>query len=115
MILGDYDNPNLPRNTLDVVVIMDTYHEMEDYMEILGHVHNALKPGGRIVIVEKLKSRIKGKSREAQVDAHSLSMRYVRTELDKAGFKLVFGDNNMGNWENDPDKVIWMLIARKKE
>lgn len=115
VILGDYDNPNLPRNTLDVVVIMDTYHEMEDYMEILGHVHNALKPGGRIVIVEKLKSRIKGKSREAQVDAHSLSMRYVRTELDKAGFKLVFGDNNMGNWENDPDKVIWMLIARKKE
>lgn len=114
VILGDYDNPKLPINALDVVIIMDTYHEMNDYMTILDHVHKSLKSGGRIVIVEKLKSRIKGKSREAQTDAHSLGMKYVRQELNKAGFKEVYHNNDLGDWENDEDKLIWMLMAEKE-
>lgn len=113
VILGDYDNPKLPENTLDVVVIMDTYHEMTDYMTILNHAKNALKPGGRIVIIEKLKSRIKGKTRDEQTNAHSLGMRYVKQELKAVGFKLKYENDDMGDWENDPDKVIWMLVATK--
>ena len=114
VIHGDYDNPKLPINALDVVIIMDTYHEMDDYMKILGHVHRSLKSGGRIVIIEKLKSKIKGKSREAQTDAHSLGMKYVRRELTKAGFKEVYDNDDLGDWEHDTDKVIWMLIAEKE-
>ena len=52
-ILGEYDDPKLPENALDVVVIMDTYHEMKDYMTILEHVKSSLKPSGRILIIEK--------------------------------------------------------------
>ena len=114
VILGDYDNPKLPKNKLDVVIIMDTYHEMTDYMTILEHVNKALKPGGTIVIIEKLKTRIKGKSRSAQTDAHSLSTKYVKQELRKAGFKLTYENNDLGDWENDEDKVIWMLVAIKE-
>jgi len=114
VILGDYDNPKLPTNTLDVVIIMDTYHEMEDYMTILDHVHKALKPGGRIVIVEKLKTRIKGKSRDQQTAAHSLSLKYVKKELMKAGFEVGYQNKDMGDWENDVDKVIWMVVGTKK-
>ena len=114
VIHGDYDNPKLPIDVLDVVIIMDTYHEMDDYMKILGHVRRSLKSGGKIVIVEKLKTRIKGKSREAQTDAHSLGMKYVRKELARAGFKEVYNNEDLGDWENDEDKVIWMLIAEKE-
>lgn len=114
VILGFYDNPRLPTKALDVVIIMDTYHEMDDYMKILDHVHKSLKPGGLIVILEKLKTRIKGKSREAQTDAHSIGMKYVRSELIKAGFEEVYHTSDLGNWENDEDKVIWMLIAEKE-
>jgi len=113
VVLGDYNNPKLPMETLDAVVIMDTYHEMEDYMTILKHVKVALKSGGRIVIIEKLKSRIKGKSRDIQTDAHSLGSKYVKRELKKVGFKLTYENNDMGDWENDSDKVIWMLVAKK--
>lgn len=113
VILGDYDNPKLPENTLDVVVIMDTYHEITEYMTVLQHAKNALKPGGRIVIIEKLKSRIKGKTRNEQTNAHSLGMRYVKRELKEIGFKLKYEKNDLGDWENDPDKVIWMLVATK--
>ena len=94
---------------------MDTYHEMSDYMSILDHVKKALKPDGLIVIIEKLKSRIIGKSRNEQTDAHSLSTKYVKEELQEAGFILRYENNNLGNWENDPDKVIWMLIAKKEK
>ncbi|WP_461303194.1 class I SAM-dependent methyltransferase [Aureisphaera sp.] len=113
VILGDYDDPKLPRNTLDVVIIMDTYHEMEEYQTILDHVYSSLKPNGKIVIVEKLKSRIIGSSRQAQTNAHSLSTGYVIEELRNAGFRVLYENNDLGNWENDEDKVIWMLIAKK--
>lgn len=113
VILGDYDNPKLPENTLDVVFIMDTYHEMEDYMTILEHVKKALKPGGRIIIIEKLKHKVRDRSRKSQTDAHSMSPKYVKKELLRAGFNNMIQDNNIGRWENDKDKVIWMLIATK--
>jgi len=113
VIHGDYDDPKLPQNELDVVIIMDTYHEMNDYMAILKHVHASLKSKGRIVIIEKLKTHIKGKSRAAQIDAHSLGPTYVKKELIDAGFKIVHQNNDIGDWENDTNKVIWMLIAEK--
>lgn len=112
-IVGDYDNPNLPKAQLDTVIIMDTYHEMTDYMTILDHVKTDLKPGGQIVIIEKLKTRIIGKTRDEQTDAHSLSTKYVKKELESAGFTIRYENNDLGNWENDPDKVIWVLVAKK--
>ena len=114
VILGDYENPKLPENELDVVIIMDTYHEMTNYMKILNHVNMALKPGGTIVIVEKLKSNIKGKSRSEQTNAHSLGTKYVEEELEKAGFKVTYKNNDLGHWKNDENKVIWMLVAKKE-
>lgn len=113
VILGEYDNPKLPENTLDVVFIMDTYHEMEDHMTILEHVKKALKPGGRIIIIEKLKHKVRDRSRKSMTDAHSMSPKYVRKELFNAGFKNLIQDNNIGKWENDRDKVIWMITATK--
>ena len=113
VILGDYDNPKLPKNTLDAVIIMDTYHEMTDYMTILKHVKTALKPGGRIIIIEKQKRKVRDQSRTSQTDAHSMSPKYVRKELLSAGFKNLIQKSKMGFWENDEDKVIWMLVAEK--
>ncbi|MEL6810709.1 MAG: class I SAM-dependent methyltransferase [Bacteroidota bacterium] len=113
VILGDYDDPKLPSNTLDVVIIMDTYHEIREYRTVLDHVYSALKPHGKIVIIEKLKSRVEGGSRDAQTKAHSLSPGYVKEELKDAGFRVIYENNDLGNWENDENKVIWMLVGRR--
>lgn len=110
-IHGEQNDPKLPDGELDLVVIMDTYHEMKDYMTILDHVKRSLKPSGKLVILEKLKSYAKGKSRQEQVSAHTLSPHYVRKELVKAGFEPVEQLNNLGNWENDSSKKIWILVA----
>ena len=114
-VVGDYDNPNLPKGRLDTVIIMDTYHEITDYITVLKHIKKSLKPGGQIVIIEKLKTRIKGKSRDEQTDAHSLSTKYVEEELKASGFSVRYKNEDLGDWENDPDKVIWMLIATKEK
>ena len=110
-IKGDYDNPNLPEKTLDVVLIMDTYHEISDYMTVLEHVKRSLKPNGRLIVIEKLKSHAKDKSRSAQTSAHTLSPHYVREELEEAGFEIMLERRNIGNWENNRSKKIWLLLA----
>ena len=110
-ILGDYDDPKLPERELDVVVIMDTYHEMKDYMTILEHVKLALKPSGKILIIEKLKSHAKNKSRQEQVSAHTLSPSFVKKELQQAGFKVIKQIDDLGDWENNSSKKIWALIG----
>ncbi|WP_299241499.1 class I SAM-dependent methyltransferase [uncultured Aquimarina sp.] len=113
-ILGDYDNPNLPDNSLDVVVILDTYHEMDDYKEILAHVKKALKPKGNIVIIEKFKEHMLNKSRDEQMEAHTLAMHYVKKELETAGFIMKSEIKDFGRWKKEEDKRIWILVGTKK-
>ena len=110
-IHGNYDDPKLPENELDVVVIMDTYHEMKNYMTILEHVKEALKPSGKILILEKLKSHARNKSRGEQTSSHTLAPHYVKKELQEAGFKVIRQETNMGNWENNTTKKIWVLVG----
>ncbi len=112
-ILGDYDNPKLPEGALDCVFVIDTYHEIEAYKKVLNHIRKALKPGGRIMVLEKLKKRIVGKSRAEQVAAHSLAIHYVEKELQQAGFAIINKIENHGLWQNDGDKQMWVLLAKK--
>lgn len=112
-VLGDYDNPHLPSAKLDVVFVMDTYHEIRAYEVFLQHLNASLKSGGRIVILEKLKDHARNKSREEQVISHTLSSKFVKQELETAGFTLITEIDDMGYWEEERDKEIWMLIAQK--
>ncbi|MEM9868568.1 MAG: class I SAM-dependent methyltransferase [Bacteroidota bacterium] len=112
-ILGDPDDPKLPDGALDCVFLIDTYHEISAYRKVLNHIRKALKPGGRLLILEKLKDCIKGKSREVQVSAHSLAMFYVENELRQAGFKIMTKIDNHGFWKNEPDKIMWVVLAQK--
>ncbi len=112
-ILGDYDNPHLPEAELDVVFVMDTYHEIKEYMTVLKHLKKALKPGGRILILEKLKDHARNKTREEQVISHTLSSKYVKQELAESGFTLVTEIQDMGNWEEETNKTMWLLLAQK--
>ena len=87
-VLGDYDNPKLPDKTMDIIFVVDTYHEIENYTQILSHIKTALKPNGKLLILEKLKEQHIGKSRDAQANGHTLSISFVEKELKDAGFKI---------------------------
>ena len=110
-ILGDYDDPKLEENSIDVVLIIDAYHEMNDYQQILFHVKKALKPDGRILILEKLKRQKIGKSRKEQTQGHTIAPKYVENELKEAGFDVIAIEKDLGYWEEDPDKKIWVMVG----
>lgn len=110
-ILGDYDDPKLQENTLDVVLIIDAYHEMKDYKQILLNVKKALKPDGRILILEKLKRQLIGKSRQEQTQGHTIAPKYVENELKEVGFEVSVIEKDLGYWEEDPDKKIWVMVG----
>jgi ubiquinone/menaquinone biosynthesis C-methylase UbiE len=50
--LGAADNVMLPDDSLDLAVMVDVYHELEFPYEVMQSVVRALKPGGRMVLVE---------------------------------------------------------------
>lgn len=54
-VLGTATNPNL-KQPVDAVLIVDTYHEMEAPVVLLRNVAKALKPTGRVGIVEHTKN-----------------------------------------------------------
>jgi SAM-dependent methyltransferase len=51
-LLGTPTDPGLPANTLDLVLMVDVYHELEFPYDMLAALTRALKPGGQLVFVE---------------------------------------------------------------
>lgn len=50
--LGTPDDPNLPAHSLDRVLLVHVYHEVQSPYAFLWHVRDSLKPGGLIVVVD---------------------------------------------------------------
>ncbi|MCV3213183.1 class I SAM-dependent methyltransferase [Plectonema radiosum NIES-515] len=51
-ILATVSNPNLPSESVDLAIMVDAYHEFEYPLEVMQGIVSALKPGGRVVLVE---------------------------------------------------------------
>jgi SAM-dependent methyltransferase len=51
-ILGDADNVKLPPASIDLAVFVDVYHELAYPYELMRSLIRALKPGGRVALVE---------------------------------------------------------------
>lgn len=51
-ILGEVDDPNLLPNSIDAAIMVDAYHEFSHPFEMIDGIYNALKPGGRIFLLE---------------------------------------------------------------
>lgn len=51
-VLGRVDDPKLPAGGVDVVLMVDAYHEFDHPYEMMRAIFQALKPGGRVVDLE---------------------------------------------------------------
>jgi ubiquinone/menaquinone biosynthesis C-methylase UbiE len=85
-VLSKVDSSELPPASVDVVFLCDVYHHFEFPAKTLATLHAALKPGGRLVLVDY--HRVKDKT-PAWIFKHVRAGQEVFTrEIEAAGFKL---------------------------
>jgi len=88
-VLGDKEDPHLPANRLDAMLIVETYHEVEDPVTLLRNAARALKPQGRIGIIDYRKDGLgPGPPLEDRVDPETI----VR-DAKAAGLRLIAREN----------------------
>lgn len=81
------DSVGLPEASVDLVFICDTYHHFEFPHKTMQSIHNALKPGGRVVLVDY--QRIAGKSTDWVMSHVRAGQEVVEKEVTVCGFKRV--------------------------
>jgi ubiquinone/menaquinone biosynthesis C-methylase UbiE len=84
LVLGGPSDPRLPRASVDLVLMVDVYHELADPQVMLRALGRALKPGGRLVLIEFRKESPWVPIREE----HKMSIREARVELEAEGYAL---------------------------
>lgn len=107
------NDPELPPDSLDGALIVNAYHEMDEYEAMLAGIRKALKTGGRLVIIDE-HPRDTTASRARQTSGHDIDITIVERDLEAAGFRVV---------ERRRDFIIrqsgrrtrhhWMLVAER--
>lgn len=75
--------PNLPANSVDLLFMVDVYHELEYPLEMMLKVREALKPGGRVALIE-----YRAEDPKVMIKpVHKMTERQIIRELTAAGFR----------------------------
>lgn len=85
-VLGTDVSIRMPPESVDLVFICDTYHHFEYPQQSLASIYRALKPGGRLVLIDF--NRIPGKTREFLMGHVRAGKEVFKSEVIDAGFKL---------------------------
>ena len=85
-VLGTETDPNLPAGQMDWILLVDVYHEFQKPEEMLAKIRRALKPDGRVALVEY---RREGDSASHISLAHRMTVEQVLAEWQPAGFTLI--------------------------
>jgi SAM-dependent methyltransferase len=91
LILGDAANPRLPANAIDLALMVDVYHELWAPQTVLAHIQSALKPDGRLVLIE-----YKGEDPTIPIlPSHKMTVAQARVEVENEGFVLTTADSSL--------------------
>ena len=103
-IEGTATDPQLPENTVDLILMVDVYHEFEFPWEMTTAMIKALKPGGRLVFVE-----YRGEDPQVPIKlVHKMSERQVIREMEPHPLKWV---KTIGTL---PRQHVIVFIKRRK-
>lgn len=83
-IKGDDASPNLPKNSTDLVIMVDVYHELFHPEEMLQEIKGALKPDGKLLLIE-----YRGEDPKVAIKPlHKMTVKQIEKELTANGFEL---------------------------
>ena len=86
-VLCDAHSTNLEPESVDLAFVCDTYHHFEFPVDTLSSIHAALRPDGRLVVVDF--ERIRGVSNDWTLDHVRCGKGTVTDEIKDAGFEYV--------------------------
>ena len=87
-VQGSQVSTNLPRESVDLVFLCDVYHHLENPEKTLASIREALKPGGKFVVIDF--DRVEGQKHAISCLKHVRASQDVfRKEIEAAGFRLV--------------------------
>lgn len=84
-ILNKPNDPELPPNSIDSVLLLKTYHEVADPVVLLRNLRSSLKPGARVGIID----------RDGNGTDHGIHKAIVLREADQAGYRLLKEHDNL--------------------
>lgn len=90
-VLGTITDPKLPANGVDLALMVDAYHEFSHPREMMDNIVRALKPGGRVVLVEYRAEDPKVAIKER----HKMSVAQVRKEMEAVGLSFEKVDKSL--------------------
>jgi ubiquinone/menaquinone biosynthesis C-methylase UbiE len=84
-LLGTVVDPNLPEGSIDLVLLVDVYHEFSHPEQMLAAIRKSLKPTGRVALVE-----FRAEDPNVPIKPlHKMSKAQIMKEFPANGFKLV--------------------------
>jgi ubiquinone/menaquinone biosynthesis C-methylase UbiE len=83
-ILGGMEDPGLPPRAIDLAIMVDVYHELQQPQLFLQRLKDAFKPGGRLVLLEFRKEDPK----IPILEVHKMSVAEVKAEMEAEGYAL---------------------------
>jgi SAM-dependent methyltransferase len=90
-VLGTITDTALPANSIDLAFAVDAYHEFSNPLEMLQSIRRALRPGGRLVLVE-----FRLEDPDVPIKRlHKMSQAQARKELEANGFEWVRTDDRL--------------------
>jgi len=91
LVLADPADPKLPAGALDLALMVDVYHELGDPQTVLGHIRRALKPTGRLVLIE-----YKGEDPTIPIQPlHKMTVAQAKLEVEHEGYVLATVDSSL--------------------
>jgi SAM-dependent methyltransferase len=99
-ILSTPDDPKLPANSVDSVLILKTYHEIADPVRLLENLRRSLRQGARVGIID----------RNGNGEDHGVDKKVVEQEAGRAGYRLA-GDYDFVK----PDREDYFLVLEVKQ
>jgi ubiquinone/menaquinone biosynthesis C-methylase UbiE len=84
LVLGETADPKLPPSSIDMALMVDVYHEVQEPQAMLRRIREALKPDGRLVLLEYRKDD----PTIPIIPSHKMSVEEARLEVEHEGFTL---------------------------
>ena len=99
-VLSKADNPELPANTIDAVLLLKTYHEVANPVALLRNLRTSLRPNARVGVID----------RDGNGQDHGVQKEVVVREAEQAGYRLLEEHDSLVK----ADKMDYFLVFEAK-